>query len=280
MSRHVEEYDEAPLIDVGRYVRDIARAWWLIIPLMVLGGVAGYLFVPTSAYQSTALVQVNPGLVDLAQVGSGVEPNLSTEQTVATSRSVLDVAAEDLGVSASTIEGRLTVSNTPSSSTLTFTYRGTTSESAQEGAQASSEAYLEQRQVSAEESLADSQQQLRDVVSSRVREQVEAQRTADQAPAGSRERQEAEITADLAAQRVRNAQEKVNAMDSFAVQPGEIISPATPGEAAGITAPLGAVLGALAGGLLAVVLAVLLGRRRASRQARRGSRATRASSGS
>ena len=124
-------------------------AWALAILCVVLGAVGGFLFflVQDKVYsaQSTVLVLPTAGgldsSIDSSRTSTSVQ--IDTEAQVAGSALVATAAAEQLpGTTPQELIDNTTVSVTPNSAVLVFTYQAATAYEAQTGAQAMAEAYL------------------------------------------------------------------------------------------------------------------------------------------
>lgn len=257
-------HDEGRMVDLGRYARAARRRWPEILLLGIVGGVAGYFLLPSPTYQSSAVVQVASGLVSLAQGGGATSgPNMSTEQQVAKSESVVAQALADTpgGLSVSQFQQQATVSSPPSSTTMTFTFTGPDAEAAQAGATAWAQAYLTSRERELSTVLDRNITQMQ----AQVRSLRERQRTTEARVAattdGTIDRRQARNDLRSVNSQLRSAEGQLGSLNTLTIDAGSVITrPLLPRQPSGLTGPMGAVLGALAGLLAGLVLALGLER--------------------
>lgn len=249
------------MVDLGRYRRAAVRRWPWIVLLAILGGAAGGYLLPSAKFESSAVIQVKNGLVDLTQTGAtGGAPNMSTEQQVASSASVVGQALEGTpgGFSVSQFQARGTVSSPPDSTTLTLTFTGDTAEGAQEAAQAWADAYLNLRDIELGATLKGAAEQLSTSVDDLQDQLDAAQQRIINTTAGTVEARRAEASVRLLVGQLRSAQGKLRSLDSVVVDPGRIIgNPIRPAHPSGLTLPYAIAIGALTGALLGLVLALV-----------------------
>ncbi|THV42911.1 Wzz/FepE/Etk N-terminal domain-containing protein [Glycomyces buryatensis] len=143
------------LADYGIIAR---RSWWLIVGSVVLalGAALAYTAMSAKVYESTSAVLVLPTATDTAVAGARTagQVNLDTEAQLVKSTEVAQAAADALGESDATkLAGRVSVTVPPNTSVLEINFRGADPESAQAGAAAFSEAYLDHRRDGATASL-------------------------------------------------------------------------------------------------------------------------------
>src|SRR5205085_2522168 len=148
-------------IDLGAYLSGIRRQKWLIVAAAIVGIALGlaYASIKTPTYTATATVQINAPLSS----GSSSSELLSTEEIVAHSKGVADLAAAALGNAAdpSLLLKHVTVSRgVGDANVLDISYSSTSPDVAAQGANAFAHAYADYKEQQARDQGANTQQQI------------------------------------------------------------------------------------------------------------------------
>jgi capsular polysaccharide biosynthesis protein len=136
----------------GDYLRALRRRWWIVLGLVILGGLAAgaYLKLAPKVYQATASVYVQATGVTANQVQGGRTSgavNMDSEAQVVQSQTVATIAGHMLKstVPASTLSKQITVTVPANSQVLQITCSQPTPGAAAACAQAFAQAYLQNR---------------------------------------------------------------------------------------------------------------------------------------
>ena len=254
------------LVDYAALLR---RQWAVIVTCVVLGVAAAvaYVTVSPAAYVSSTAILVRATGIDSGDAVAGSRTsgsiNLDTEAQIARSAKIAQVVKEQLNAteSAQRLAGRLTVKVPPNSEVLVFDFLAQNSTLAQRGSTAFAEAYLNDRRATAE-ALKNGRRdglQAQAVALNRQLDLAVTQISA--AEAGSRE-QALAIASRSSIERQQSAVEaELATLELTLIDPGEIITPATPGVSdASTRALIAGVSGPFAGLLVGLGLALLLDR--------------------
>jgi capsular exopolysaccharide synthesis family protein len=173
MASRQETYDPAPegAVDLRSYLAVLRQSWLLIFLTTVffVGLAAAYTFTATPQYTASARINLKPTGVNLDDV-TGVDiQNLiqpDTEQLIATSRVVATAAKNALNTTTSEQDllKHVAVTVTPESAIMEVDYTDPNPRQARDGAIAFSEAYLEYRGKTAEDSIASDRQRFQVMV--------------------------------------------------------------------------------------------------------------------
>jgi capsular polysaccharide biosynthesis protein len=254
------------MVDLSRYGRAAKRSWWLVALMAVLGAVAGGLLLTSSVYESSAVVQVKDGLVDVSVAeATSQAPNMSTEQEVARSASVVAEALPSIpgDLSVTQFLGRASVSSPPDSTTMTLTFTGSSADQAQVGAAEWAEAYLELRTRDLQRALDESTGQLEERLDRLVRQQGDAQAELLNAANGTPQFSQAQSALQSLERQESSTQLKLNSLSAVVLDPGDVIGePIQPASPSGLSQLAAIVIGALAGMLVGLLLALVLERMR------------------
>lgn len=177
-------------IDASRQI-DTIRRRWLLVTIIIVGFVAAAgiatLVLPRT-YESTTsvLVAAVPSVADttVANARTNGVVNLDTEAQIVRSVALAEAVAARIGsdVAPAKIADAVSVTVPANSQVLTITFEASTPETAQAGAEAYSDAYLEQRRAGSQNAIAESKATIEDQVAS-LQEQlaVETARSGDPA---------------------------------------------------------------------------------------------------
>jgi succinoglycan biosynthesis transport protein ExoP len=142
----------------------VARRWRVIVVVLIVAAVAsvGYVHTKAISYRSTAQVQVKP--VTTSQFAASASSltsavSMPTEQSIASSATVADLAAKRLGngITGAQARSHLTVSVPASTLIIEFAYTASTPRAAQAGAAAFEQAYLANRRATNQAAVASAQ---------------------------------------------------------------------------------------------------------------------------
>ena len=147
----------ASAMRLGDYVGLLRRQWLPVLLCLVIGVGAALAYVQWAPkeYRSQTSVLVTPTSPDDASARTG-DINLDTEAQLVTATQTVAAAGEILaedGVELEDLRDRVGVSVPPNTEILDITFTGNTAEQAQQGARAFAQAYLDQRQRTAEDLL-------------------------------------------------------------------------------------------------------------------------------
>jgi capsular exopolysaccharide synthesis family protein len=145
---------DIPTVDLREYLSTLwlRKVWVIACVAVAMGAALALTLRQTPLYFSTAQVQVKPVIVPGAQSPSGGMVqffNIDTEQQIAESGTVAEVAADNLDLEGSYFLRNIAVSVEPKTEILQFRFADPTPEAAQRAAQGMAEAYLEYRRTQA-----------------------------------------------------------------------------------------------------------------------------------
>ncbi|WP_344689426.1 hypothetical protein [Blastococcus jejuensis] len=254
--------DAGNAMRLGDYV-DLVRRQWVPVLLCLMLGVGAaiaYLQLTPREYRSTTSVLVTA--IDDVSGGSGrtTSINLDTEAQLVTATGTVADAAERLGVpdEARSLAGQVAVSVPPNTEILDIAFTGGTPEEAQQGSLAFAEAYLSQRQETAEDALQAERELLQariDAVGSQLSDVLEASAAL---PADSPTRNRLDSQATSLNNQLANLSAQQNEIESTAVRPGVIVNePPLPSSPSSPNALVAIAAGVLMGLLLGLGVAAL-----------------------
>jgi hypothetical protein len=259
-NQHERAESTVPAVDVGRYVRAVKRWALLIFVLALLGAAAGAALLPSKSYTSTAVVQVNGGIVSLSNPSGENPPNMSTEQQVATGYDTLVVAAsaDPEQPDASTFQRNGKVTVPLNSTTMVFKYTADSAKSAQNGALAWSNAYLTRRTNDLQANL-DTKKRLATRNLTALQNEVRAmERQASKLDPNSLAFNTLQNKLTGKKSELKSAQGTVNRLAQADINAGLLIGkPQRPKDPNGISRNAGLVLGGATGLFIGVILALV-----------------------
>lgn len=247
-------------VDLRDYVAILRRQRWLILAFAALGLVGALLRAVTSTpvYSATAEVLARP--IDLSSTDGDGNLNLETERELIVSTAVARLVRNRIGTSASPSEllERVSVEVPAETEVLQIVFSDPNPETAQRGAEAFAESYLDFRRRQALDDAAHLSENLQLQIS-----QLEAQiRVANQTIAttaqGTAQQSNARLQRDLLVSELTVLRNQLASVSALAVDPGEIIghpllptSPSSPNYLLSLT--LGLFFGAFGGATVAFV---------------------------
>ncbi|WP_236830756.1 Wzz/FepE/Etk N-terminal domain-containing protein [Blastococcus sp. KM273128] len=252
---------------LGDYYVLIRRQWAAVLLGLVLGVAVAlaYLVVAPREYTSVTAVLVTATDADSVGGTGRDEINLDTEAQLLTSTETVSAAAEALDVPADELDDladRVGVTVPPNTEILRISFVGSSAQSAQAGARAFADAYLDGRRATAEDALElqdDALQERIDVVGEQLRQATEAVATL---PNGTPERGRAADQAAALNQQLASLGAQQNQVRSETVSPGRVVTRATlPASPSSPDRYVTLAAGVVLGGLLGLGAAVLRHRR-------------------
>ncbi len=249
---------EDGVVDFAEYLRVLARRKWLVAACVLLGLLAAFAYGRSAGttYSSTARVFVQQ---TFASEGSGPRDgiNIQSQVSLATSTVVADLAREQLGTTrpASALLNQVNVVAPAKSEILNFTFTDNDRDSAQAGAQAFAQAYLQYRTNQATAETAEARERLLAQDKTLTAQLSTISGTLATLVRGTAE----EITARNSYVNTQNqltdVRTELQGLENRTIDPGRIITPATkPAGSSGL--PLPVIL--LAGMLIGLVFGILL----------------------
>lgn len=247
------------VVDFSEYFRVLARRKWLVLACTLLGLLAGlaYTHAKGASYSSSARVIVQGALDPAVGIDTTKTPNIASEMAIATSSDVAKLAQARLKTQ--TPPGQL-LSNlkvtAPSKSTvMTFAYTAGDKTSAQSGAQAFADSYLQNRanQVAAAKAgrIKNLQLRLKPI-------QASLAKVLDQLATATKGSSDA-LTLTNQQQTLTSSYNTLNGQLTQAqgqpVDPSRVITPATKPQPAGLPSIVLLLAGALVGFVIGIVAA-------------------------
>ncbi len=157
LSRQIDDLAPEGSIDLRDFLDAIVRRWRLVVvvTLVVTALAALYSYTRTPSYTSTAEVTVRPTLTNPLEPVRLDDISLQTEMRIATSGHVAELAREKMGAddSVTSLLKHISVTAPAETTILVFTYSDRDPQTAQAGAQAFAEAYLEFKRNEAMDSI-------------------------------------------------------------------------------------------------------------------------------
>ena len=211
----------------------VRRRFLVVLAFILLGIGVAAAFVTTSgaAYEATARVVVRPITVD--PFASNVRPtdlvNAGSEAAVLRSDAVIGAVKEQLGLEADipALRSRVAVVNPEGSLTLEIAYLGPSPEKAQAGANAFAQAYLDERERSAKESLDRTAATLQEQAATLQTQLLAALDLQRAAPPGSPAAAEASAQVESVRTRLSAIEERKNQLLSVDTTPGQVVQAAS-----------------------------------------------------
>ncbi len=255
--------------DLREILTTLLRRTWSIILItgVFVGAAVGFASTRTPTYASTTrvLVQAPAALQALGNAPPGASVSLETERELVTSTAVAQIVAEQLGsgVDAGTLLDHVSTSVPSNTQVIEITYTDPSPETAQRGAQAFADAYLEfktRRALDAFTNVRSGIQRQIQIVQEQMRDARAELASADE---GSPEQLQAQSEIDLLTSELAIYRNQIGTLTVFDIDPGEVIDRAERPTSAGYPDPVLDALIALAVGL-GVGVAVALLRERLS----------------
>jgi Mrp family chromosome partitioning ATPase/capsular polysaccharide biosynthesis protein len=254
-------------LDLREYWLIVRRRWPLIVVIAILGaiGAAEYAHHAGPTYTAQASVVVSAVTQGPQQTSTPVTTavNMSTEQTIAQSSAVIELAAKTLGASATQLQAsavkRLSVSVPAStlttSNVLQIDWQAADSRSAQQGANAFASAYLTYRQHILSAQVASLRENLQAQVSNLKKEISSLSDQLGKTTSGTSANQVVTVELTQVSQQYNSTQSQLAAIPAYNVSGGQLIGALPPSKPSGLSESLLAVVGFIMGLLIGLIIA-------------------------
>jgi Mrp family chromosome partitioning ATPase/LPS O-antigen subunit length determinant protein (WzzB/FepE family) len=242
---------------LGDYFVLLRRQWLAVLICLLLGvGLAvAYMQLAPKQYRTTTSVLVTETTPSSSGVADRSTINLDTEAQLVTATQTVTAAAKTLGVTGAAVGdlgGNVSVSVPPNTDILDITYTGGTARDAQRGSLAFAQAYLAQRQQTAQASLDAQQKALQTQIDALNAQLQQVIQSGSGLPANSPEANRVNDQAAALNNQLTSLGNSQNQLKATTVTPGQVVtqpglptSPSSPKGVVAITA--GVILGLLAG---------------------------------
>ncbi len=233
MQHHGDDNTSSSFVDYGALFR---RQWAIILVCVLLGFIAGigYLAVRPSSYTSSTTVLVRSTGINSGEGAVGARTtgdiNLDTESQIARSAKIATAVRTELGEWSPRSARDGAPFESPNSEVLVFDFKAQTSQVAARGSTAFAQAYLEDRQSTAEAARTarrDGLQVQADALSRQLDLAITQIAAAEE---GSRERALAPASRDSIERRRSAVDAELASLELVTISAGEIITPSTPGK--------------------------------------------------
>lgn len=226
--------EDSAALEMRDYTAVLRRQAWVVILFVVLGMLAAGLYAVMVAptYVSEATIVVKPTKVDLNR--TNVRPdllvNLFTEREIVESETVAVVVSERVpgAPDPEQLLSNLTVDIVDGGEVLVIRYDGQDRETSPLIVQAFASAYLEMRGDDATTTVEGRAEEYRQKIADAQDDLEQANRQISSSPAGSVALVAAQSTRDILTNEIQQLQASLNDVLALAVDPGSIISPASP----------------------------------------------------
>lgn len=221
-----------PVADLRTYLAVLRRRKWsiVLVTALTVGSALAFSFRQTPIYTSVAKLQVKPPTVNqyLQNVPVGSLVSMDTESQIASSAKVAELAAERLGT-ARTPEDlleSLSVSVPTNTQVLEIAFSDPDPATAQAGAAAFTQAYLDFKVQQATEAFAAVERSLSERIKDLQQQLAVQQEKAAAAEPGSPEQLAAQAEIDVLTTRIATYETRVSDLGLIDLDPGEVIQPA------------------------------------------------------
>ena len=235
--------EHSAALELRDYTAVLRRQRWVVIAFVVLGILAAWVYVVMVAptYVSQATIVVKPTKVDLNR--TNVRPdllvNLFTERELIESETVAVVVSERVpgAPDSEQLLSNLTVDIVDGGEVLVVRYDGRDREISPLIVQAFANVYLEMRGDDATTTVEGQADELRQKIADAQDDLEEANRQISSSPDGSVTLVAAQSRRDILTNEIQQLQASLNDVLTLAVDPGSIISPASPAVANTVLPP-------------------------------------------
>jgi Mrp family chromosome partitioning ATPase/capsular polysaccharide biosynthesis protein len=254
-------------LDLREYWLIVRRRWRLIVVIALVGAIGGVEYAHHSGVSYTAQASVVVSAVTQGpQAGSTpvtTQVNMSTEQTIAQSAAVVQLAAAKLGVPVVQLEAsaakRLSVSVPAStlttSNVLQVGWQAYTPALAQQGADAFAAAYLSYRQHVLAGLVASLRKNLQEQASTLNKEIGSLAGQLGKTTAGTSANQVLTVQLTQVSQQYNTTEAELAAIPDYNTSGGQLISAATPSKPSGFGRSVYGAIGLILGLLIGLVIA-------------------------
>ncbi len=254
-------------LDLREYWLIVRRRWPLIVVIAILGAIGAAEYAhhagPTYTAQASVVVSAVTQGPQQTSTPATTAVNMSTEQTIAQSPAVIELASKTLGMPATQLQSsaakRLSVSVPAStlttSNVLQIDWHAANSRSAQEGANAFASAYLTYRQHILSAQVASLRTNLRSQVSALNKEISSLSRQLGKTISGSSANQVLTVELTQVSQQYDSTQSQLAAIPAYNVSGGQLIAALPPSQPSGLSHSLLTAVGFIIGLLIGLIIA-------------------------
>ncbi|MDN5853244.1 MAG: hypothetical protein L0K86_10435 [Actinomycetia bacterium] len=265
-----EQTEVSPSLAIGHYLVVLRRRWRVVFVLLVVGLIAAVAYLQFVNRQSTATTMVNVRVISTAPFDAARSDadllDSATEQQIASSSSVADIASESLdGVTGRERRAGLEGTLMTDATVMRISYTGGSPAAARAGADAIADAYLTYRTDRADERKEGNVENLTDQLDDLRGELRKANRKLDNATVGTSQYTQAESDRQLVSMEIDSIVSQIVQIQQIDTDSGTVLTSAA--DNAVTTTPRRAlilatgVLGGLALGLVAAFVVNTLDRR-------------------
>ena len=265
-----EQSEVSPSLAIGHYLVVLRRRWGVVLLLLIVGLIAAVAYLQFANRQSTATTTVNVRVISTAPFDAARSDadllDSATEQQIASSSAVADIASESLdGVTGQELRSGLEVMLMTDATVMRISYTADSPADARAGADAVADAYLTYRTDRADERKEGNVANLTDQLDGLRGELRKANRKLDRAAPGSSQYTRAESDRQLISVEIDSIVSQIGQLEQIDTDSGTVLTSAE--DNAVSTSPRRAlvlatgVLGGLALGLVAAFVFNTLDRR-------------------
>jgi Mrp family chromosome partitioning ATPase/capsular polysaccharide biosynthesis protein len=267
-TREQDDFAAGPRsLDLREYWLIVRRRWPLIVVIAILGAIGAAEYAhhagPTYTAQASVVVSAVTQGPQQTSTPATTQVNMSTEQTIAQSPAVIELAAETLGMPATQLQSsaakRLSVSVPAStlttSNVLQIDWQAADSRSAQQGANAFASAYLTYRQHILGAQVATLRKNLQSQVSTLDKEISSLSHQLGETMSGTSANQVLTVELTQVSQQYNSTQSQLAAIPAYNVSGGQLIAALPPSKPSGLSRSLLAVVGFIIGLLIGLGIA-------------------------
>jgi tyrosine-protein kinase len=219
-------------LELGDYLTALRRQWPLLVlvTLLAAGVAAVWSLRQTPVYQATASVLVNPLRTSPSPPAARPDQliNMTNEKQLALSAAVAEGAGKSLRSSATPDEllEHVSAEVPADSQILKISYRDTAPQTAQRGANAFAQAYLDYRKKAVVDEVARVRKTLTDQMNVLSANKRQSQEIVDNANAPEAEKRNAEASLIAYSSQLNNVVQELGELNGLDLSPGRVIQPA------------------------------------------------------
>jgi capsular exopolysaccharide synthesis family protein len=219
-------------LELGDYLATLRRQWPLLVlvTLLAVGVAAVWSFGQTPVYQATASVLVNPLRTSPSPPAARLDQliNMTNEKQLALSAAVAEGARKSLRLSATPDEllEHVSAEVPADSQILRISYRDTAPQTAQRGANAFAQAYLDYRRDAAVTQVTSVRNTLTDQLNDLSAKKRQNEEITSNPNAPEAEQRTAEASVRVYDSQLNNVHEQLLALEQLDLSPGRVIQPA------------------------------------------------------
>jgi capsular exopolysaccharide synthesis family protein len=219
-------------LELGDYLTALRRQWpvLVLVTLLAVGVAAVWSFRQTPVYQATASVLVNPLRTSPSPPGARLDQliNMTNEKQLALSAAVAEEAGKSLRSSVTPDEllEHVSAEVPADSQILKIFYHDTAPLTAQRGANAFAQAYLDYRKDAVVTQVTSVRKTLTDQVNDLSAKKQQSEEIARNPNAPEAEKRNAEASLTVYTSQLANANQELVALEQLDLSPGRVIQPA------------------------------------------------------